>query len=324
MTTNDTEVDAAPDAVCLMGPTCTGKTALALALAQRFPVEIVSVDSALVYRGMDIGTSKPTAAEQATVPHHLIDICDPADPYSAGRFLRDALACIAGIHKRGRVPLLVGGTMLYYRALTHGLAPLPEADSQVRAALDLVAQSTGWPALHAELAERDPVAASRIQPADAQRIQRALEVLQLTGERLSDLQQQSEPPPVKLARFALVPVAREVLYQRINARFEGMIAAGLLDEVRALRARGDLDPDLPSLRAVGYRQLWSHLAGDCSLEDAVAAARQATRNLAKRQLTWLRADPGIAWITSLAESDLVPISEALTNAAGKIGRKTLC
>ncbi len=319
MNTDATEIDAAPDAVCLMGPTCTGKTALALALAERFPVEIVSVDSALVYRGMDIGTSKPTAAEQAAVPHHLIDICDPADPYSAGRFLRDALACIAEIQARGRVPLLVGGTMLYYRALTHGLAPLPEADSQVRAALDLVAQSTGWPALHAELAERDPVAASRIQPADAQRIQRALEVLQLTGERLSDLQQQSEPPPVKLARFALVPVAREVLYQRINARFEDMMAAGLLDEVRALRARGDLDPDLPSLRAVGYRQLWSHLAGECSLEDAMAAARQATRNLAKRQLTWLRADPEIAWITSLAESDLVPISDALTSAAGKIG-----
>ncbi len=324
MNTDATEIDAAPDAVCLMGPTCTGKTALALALAERFPVEIVSVDSALVYRGMDIGTSKPTAAEQAAVPHHLIDICDPADPYSAGRFLRDALACIAGIQARGRVPLLVGGTMLYYRALTHGLAPLPEADSQVRAALDLVAQSTGWPALHAELAERDPVAASRIQPGDAQRIQRALEVLQLTGERLSDLQQQSEPPPVKLARFALVPVAREVLYQRIDARFEGMMAAGLLDEVRALRARGDLDPDLPSLRAVGYRQLWSHLAGECSLEDAMAAARQATRNLAKRQLTWLRADPEIAWITSLAEGDLVPISDALRSAAGKIGQKTLC
>ena len=324
MNTDATEIDAAPDAVCLMGPTCTGKTALALALAERFPVEIVSVDSALVYRGMDIGTSKPTAAELAAVPHHLIDICDPADPYSAGRFLRDALACIAEIQARGRVPLLVGGTMLYYRALTHGLAPLPEADSQVRAALDLVAQSTGWPALHAELAERDPVAASRIQPADAQRIQRALEVLQLTGERLSDLQQQSEPPPVKLARFALVPVAREVLYQRINARFEDMMAAGLLDEVRALRARGDLDPDLPSLRAVGYRQLWSHLAGECGLEDAMAAARQATRNLAKRQLTWLRADPEIAWITSLAESDLVPISDALTSAAGKIGLKTLC
>ncbi|MGL6222048.1 MAG: tRNA (adenosine(37)-N6)-dimethylallyltransferase MiaA [Steroidobacteraceae bacterium] len=324
MTTDATETGAAPDAVCLMGPTCTGKTALALALAERFPVEIVSVDSALVYRGMDIGTSKPSAAEQAAVPHHLIDICDPADAYSAGRFLRDALACIAGIQARGRVPLLVGGTMLYYRALTHGLAPLPAADRQVRAALDRVAQSTGWPALHAELAERDPVAASRIQPADAQRIQRALEVLQLTGERLSDLQQQSEPPPVKLARFALVPVAREVLYQRINARFEDMMAAGLLDEVRALRARGDLDPDLPSLRAVGYRQLWGHLAGECSLADAMAAARQATRNLAKRQLTWLRADPAIAWITSLAESDLVPISEALTSAAGKIGLKTLC
>jgi tRNA dimethylallyltransferase len=323
---SDTVTDAneAPDAVCLMGPTCTGKTALALELAQRFPVEIVSVDSALVYRGMDIGTSKPTAAQLAAVPHHLIDICDPADPYSAGRFLRDALACIDAIRGRRRVPLLVGGTMLYYRALTHGLAPLPEADSAVRAALDMVARSTGWPALHAELAARDPVAASRIQPADAQRIQRALEVLQLTGERMSDLQQQAEPPPVKLARFALVPVAREVLYQRINARFDDMMAAGLLDEVRALYARGNLDPDLPSLRAVGYRQLWSHLAGQCGLEEAVAAARQATRNLAKRQLTWLRADAGITWITALAERELAPITAALARAAGKIGSKSLC
>lgn len=316
--------DEAPDAVCLMGPTCTGKTALALELARRFPVEIVSVDSALVYRGMDIGTSKPTAAQLATVPHHLIDICDPADPYSAGRFLRDALACIDAIRGRGRVPLLVGGTMLYYRALTHGLAPLPEADSAVRAALDQVAQSAGWPALHAELAERDPVAASRIQPGDAQRIQRALEVMQLTGERMSDLQRQAEPPPVKLARFALVPVAREVLYQRIHARFDEMMAAGLLDEVRALYVRGDLHPDLPSLRAVGYRQLWGYLAGESGLVEAVAAARQATRNLAKRQLTWLRADPGIAWITGLAVGDLVPISDALTGAAGKIGSKSLC
>jgi tRNA dimethylallyltransferase len=172
--------------------------------------------------------------------------------------------------------------------------------------------------------ERDPVAASRIQPADAQRIQRALEVLQLTGERLSDLQQQSEPPRVRLARFALVPVSRELLYARINARFDAMIAGGLLDEVRALRSRGDLDPDLPSLRAVGYRQLWNHLEGECSLEDAIAAARQATRNLAKRQLTWLRADPGIAWVTSLEEADLVPISDALTSAAGKIGSKAVC
>ena len=319
-----TGTNDAPDAVCLMGPTCTGKTALALQLAQRFPVEIVSVDSALVYRGMDIGTSKPTAAELAAVPHHLIDICDPADPYSAGRFLRDAIACIEAIRGRGRVPLLVGGTMLYFRALTHGLAPMPAADGAVRAALDSVARSVGWPALHAQLAARDPVAASRIQPADAQRIQRALEVLELTGERMSDLQRRAEPPPVKLARFALLPVAREVLYQRINARFDDMLAAGLLDEVKALFGRGDLDPDLPSLRAVGYRQLWRHLAGECSLEDAVSAARQATRNLAKRQLTWLRADPGICWITALAERDLVPISDAVTGAAGKIGAKSLC
>jgi tRNA dimethylallyltransferase len=201
---------------------------------------------------------------------------------------------------------------------------LPEADPQVRAALDLVAQSTGWPAMHAELAERDPVAASRIQPADAQRIQRALEVLQLTGERLSDLQQQAEPPAVRLARFALMPVSRPELYVRINARFDQMVAAGLVDEVRALQARGDLDPDLPSLRAVGYRQIWRHLTGECSLEDAVAAARQATRNLAKRQLTWLRGDPAIAWVPSLAERDLVPIYDAVTSAAGKIGAKSLC
>jgi tRNA dimethylallyltransferase len=324
MNTNVNAVDQAPDAVCLMGPTCTGKTALALQLARRFPLEIVSVDSALVYRGMDIGTSKPSAAELAAVPHHLVDICDPTDPYSAGRFLRDALQCIDAIRRRGRVPLLVGGTMLYFRALTHGLAPLPAADPQVRAALDLVAQSAGWPALHAELAARDPLAASRIQPADGQRIQRALEVLQITGERLSDLQQQSQPPALRLARFALMPVSRPVLYARINARFDQMVASGLVDEVRALHARGDLDPDLPSLRAVGYRQLWQHLAGECSLEDAVAAAQQATRNLAKRQLTWLRSDPAIASIASLAERDLVPISEAVTRASGKIGMKSLC
>jgi tRNA dimethylallyltransferase len=178
--------------------------------------------------------------------------------------------------------------------------------------------------MHAELAERDPVAASRIQPADAQRIQRALEVLQLTGERLSDLQQRSDPPAVSLTRFALLPVSRPELYVRINARFDQMIAAGLLDEVQALRARGDLDPDLPSLRAVGYRQLWQHLAGECSLEEAVAAARQATRNLAKRQLTWLRGDPAVVWVPSLAERDLAPISDALTNAVGKIAAKSLC
>ena len=201
----------------------------------------------------------------------------------------------------------------------------PESTAPVvRAALERVAQATGWPALHAELAARDPVAASRIQPADAQRIQRALEVLQLTGERLSDLQRQAEPPAVRLARFALMPVSRPELYVRINERFDQMVAAGLVDEVRALQARGDLDPDLPSLRAVGYRQIWQYLAGECSLEEAVAAARQATRNLAKRQLTWLRGDPAVTWLPSLAERDLVPIYEAVSSAAGKIGAKTLC
>jgi tRNA dimethylallyltransferase len=315
---------SAPDAVCLMGPTCSGKTALALQLAARFPVEIISVDSALVYRGMDIGTAKPTLAERAAAPHHLIDICDPSDPYSAGRFLRDALACIEAIRGRGRVPLLVGGTMLYFRALTHGLAPLPEADADIRTALDNMAQVTGWPALHAELAERDPVAAGRIQPLDAQRIQRALEVVQLTGERLSDLQSQAQPAPYRLARFALVPVSRPELYQRINARFDAMLAAGLLEEVMRLRARGDLDPDLPSLRAVGYRQLWQHLEGQLPLTEAVEEARKASRNLAKRQLTWLRADPEIAWLKSLEAAELDPISAALVSAAEKLARDTVC
>lgn len=310
-------IDAA-DAVCLMGPTCTGKTALALQLAQRFPVEIVSVDSALVYRGMDVGTSKPSTAERAAVPHHLIDICDPAEPYSAGRFRRDALACIDAIRARGHVPLLVGGTMLYFRALTHGLAPLPEADPAVRAVIDARGRELGWPALHTQLAARDPVAAGRIRPFDAQRIQRALEVLELTGERLSDLQKLAEPAPLRLVRFALLPLSRVELYDRINARFDAMLAAGFLQEVRDLRARGDLDPSLPSLRAVGYRQLWQHLAGLVSYEEAAIAARQATRNLAKRQLTWLRADPDISWVRSLEERELVPISDALKGACGKM------
>jgi tRNA dimethylallyltransferase len=315
-------VDAA-DAVCVMGPTCTGKTALALQLARQFPVEIVSVDSALVYRGMDIGTSKPSAAERAAVPHHLIDICDPSEPYSAGRFRRDALACIDAIRARGRVPLLVGGTMLYFRALTHGLAPLPEADPAVRALIDARGRELGWPALHAELAARDPVAAARIRPFDAQRIQRALEVIELTGGRLSDLQKLAEPAPLRLARFALLPMSRAALYERINTRFDAMLAAGFLQEVRDLRARGDLDPDLPSLRAVGYRQLWQHLEGTLSYEDAVAAARQATRNLAKRQLTWLRGDPDISWVHSLADRELAPISDALKGSCGKLAVQPL-
>jgi tRNA dimethylallyltransferase len=307
-----------------MGPTCTGKTALAVRLAARFPVEVISVDSALVYRGMDVGTSKPSAAERAAVPHHLIDVCDPAEPYSAGRFRRDALECIERIRARGRVPLLVGGTMLYFRALIRGLAPLPPADPAVRESIDAAARESGWPEQHARLTGIDPVAAARIRPNDAQRIQRALEVWRITGRPLSELQAHAEPAPYAFARFALQPASREELYARIDARFDAMMEAGFLDEVRRLRDRGDLRPDLPSLRAVGYRQLWQHLEGATTLDQAIAAARQATRNLAKRQLTWLRADPDISSIPALEDTDTVPISDALTSACGKLGVHPLC
>jgi tRNA dimethylallyltransferase len=311
------ETATAAEAVLLAGPTCAGKTALALDLAKRFPVEIVSVDSAQVYRGMDIGTSKPSVAVRAQVPHHLVDVCDPADPYSAGRFRRDALSLVREIRARGRVPLLVGGTMLYFRALTRGIAPLPEADPGTRARIDARAQQLGWPALHAELAQRDPDAAARIRPADGQRIQRALEVLELTGQRLSDLQRKAEPAPFALAAFALMPADRPGLYARIDARFLEMMAQGFLDEVRALRARGDLHPELPSLRSVGYRQLWSHLEGACRLEEAVAAGQRATRNLAKRQLTWLRAETSWKELRGIEEQELAPILRVMSTLAGR-------
>jgi len=303
------------DAVLLMGPTCSGKTALALTLAARFPVEIISVDSAQVYRGMDVGTAKPARAVLDAVPHHLVDICDPTESYSAGRFRRDALGLVAGIRSRGRVPLLVGGTMLYFRALTRGIAPLPEADAGVRARIDAQAHDLGWPVLHARLSERDPEAAARIGLADGQRIQRALEVLELTGQRLSDLQKLAQPASLSLASFALLPVGRQELYRRIDLRFLRMMQQGFLEEVMLLRARGDLHPGLPSMRSVGYRQLWAHLAGDDDLETAVAAGQRATRNLAKRQLTWLNADPSVHWLTSLEDQELAPIFMAVASAA---------
>jgi tRNA dimethylallyltransferase len=306
-----------PEAVLLAGPTCAGKTALALELAARFPVEIVSVDSAQVYRGMDIGTSKPSAAVLAGVPHHLVDICDPAERYNAGRFRRDALELIPAIRARGRVPLLVGGTMLYFRALTRGIAPLPEANAELRALIDERARRIGWPALHAELVARDPEAAARIRPADGQRIQRALEVLELTGERLSELQREAEPPPFATAAFALLPRDRAQLYAKIDQRFLEMMAEGFLDEVRALKGRGDLDPGLPSLRSVGYRQLWAHLEGACGLPEAVAAGQRATRNLAKRQLTWLRSEPSWIGIHGLEEQELVPILRVMSSVAAR-------
>jgi tRNA dimethylallyltransferase len=305
------------DAVLLMGPTCTGKSALALRLAERFPLEIVSVDSAQVYRGMDVGTSKPPAEILARVPHHLVDICDPVERYSAGRFRRDALALIPQIRARGRVPLLVGGTMLYFRALTLGIAPLPEANPEVRRRIDRRAREVGWPALHAELAARDPVAAERIRPRDAQRIQRALEVLEITGQPLSQLQKLAVRPDLSFASFALATCDRTELYRRIDARFLEMMADGFLDEVRRLRTRGDLQPDLPSLRAVGYRQLWAHLEGERSLAAAIEAGQRATRNLAKRQLTWLNRDRSVNWLGGLEDQQLAPILRAMDHVRGQ-------
>jgi tRNA dimethylallyltransferase len=304
------------DAVLLMGPTCSGKSALALELAERFPVEIVSVDSAQVYRGMDVGTAKPSREVLEAVPHHLVDVRDPTESYSAGRFRRDALRLVAEIRARGRVPLLVGGTMLYFRALTRGIAPLPEANAQLRARLDAQARELGWPALHARLAASDPAAAARIRPADGQRIQRALEVLELTGRRLSELQKLAEPASLSLANFALLTVGREELYRRIDLRFLEMMHKGFLEEVRSLRARGDLNADLPSMRSVGYRQLWAHLAGESDLDAAILAGRRATRNLAKRQLTWVKADASVHWLRGLEDQQLAPIFRAVASAAG--------
>jgi len=306
---------AAADAVLLMGPTGTGKSALALALAREFPLEIVSVDSALVYRGLDIGTAKPTAAERAQTPHHLIDVCDPAETYSAGRFLEDALQLIPAIRGRGRIPLLVGGTMLYYRALMRGLAALPPAEPTVRARLDARARDAGWPALHAELARVDPEAAARIRPADGQRIQRALEVFELTGETISDRQRRAEGTGLRLSAHVLMPLTRDELYQRLDRRFDAMLEAGFLAEVRTLHRRGDLDPELPSLRSVGYRQLWAHLDGRLPMTDAVAAGKRATRHLAKRQLTWLRSEPALPWIGGLEDQEVAPIKAVLCDAA---------
>ena len=277
--------------ICLAGPTGTGKTACALHVAEYLPVEIISVDSALVYRGMDIGTAKPSAAEQARVPHHLIDIIDPLDAYSAAEFARSAQQLAGEILARGRLPLLVGGTMLYFKALFDGLSELPRADEALRAAIDARAAQLGWPALHAELALLDPVTAARLAPNDAQRIQRALEVCQLAGEPMSTLfERQQRSPGVDWPLISLEPTERSWLHERLNQRFAQMLQNGLIDEVRQLRARGDLHLGLPSMRCVGYRQTWEALDADdfSGLQEAGAAA---TRQLAKRQITWLRSMP---------------------------------
>ncbi len=285
-----------PDAICIMGPTASGKTGAAIRLLESLPVEIVSVDSAQVYRGMDIGSAKPDAETLRRAPHRLIDIRDPAEAYSAAEFRQDALHAMADIQHNGKVPLLVGGTMLYYQALFGGLSPLPSADPAVRARLNAEAEEQGWPALHRRLQQHDPQAAANIHPNDAQRIQRALEVLQTTGRPISQWQAgAASPASFRWLKLVLCPARRASLHERIAGRFESMLAGGFEDEMRRLHERSDLSPDLPSMRSVGYRQGWAYIDGETDREAFRRQTVAATRQLAKRQLTWLRAEPGTLW-----------------------------
>jgi tRNA dimethylallyltransferase len=299
--------------ICLMGPTAAGKTPLAVKLVQTFPCEIISVDSAMVYRGMDIGTAKPDAEILKIAPHRLIDIVDPSEPYSAGRFRVDALREMEDIISRGKIPLLVGGTMLYFRVLQQGIATLPKADKNIRAALMERGEQKGWPALHAELARVDHAAAEKINPNDAQRIQRALEVFQLTGKTISTLQTEDTNPlsDYRVVNIAIAPESRAVLHERIALRFQQMLDAGFIHEVERLYARGDLSPSLPSIRSVGYRQAWDYLSGQLSYEEMRERAVAATRQLAKRQLTWLRSWPDVEWFDSESNSLVSQVEKKL-------------
>ncbi|PHI28917.1 tRNA (adenosine(37)-N6)-dimethylallyltransferase MiaA [Budvicia aquatica] len=288
-----------PTAIFLMGPTASGKTALASALYKHLPVDVISVDSALIYRGMDIGTAKPTAAELLDTPHRLIDIRDPAESYSAADFRADALKEMADIVAAGRIPLLVGGTMLYFKALLEGLSPLPPADSAVRERIEQDAERLGWGALHQQLLQIDPVAGARIHPNDPQRLSRALEVFYISGKTLTELTQVAgDALPYLVHQFAIAPSSRELLHQRIEDRFHQMVAAGFEDEVKSLMARGDLHPDLPAIRCVGYRQMWSYLNAEIGHDEMVYRGVCATRQLSKRQMTWLRGWEGINWLNS--------------------------
>lgn len=284
-----------PTIFCLMGPTASGKTELALKLAQLYPIEIVSVDSALIYKGMDIGSGKPTAEELEKVPHHLIDICDPATAYSVGQFRKDAVHAINDILSRDRIPLLVGGTMMYFKALLEGLAVLPDCDPKIRASLDEEAKINGWPFLHARLAEIDPLSAARIKPTDPQRIQRALEVYMVSNQSLSDwiMKSDSEKLPYHFQSIGFIPTdtQRKILHHRIESRFLNMLENGFIEEVKRLFQRSDLNLNMPSIRCVGYRQIWEYLAGTYDKQTMILKAVAATRQLAKRQITWLRSWP---------------------------------
>ncbi len=304
-----------------MGPTASGKSALAATLAGDFPVEIISVDSAQIYRGMDIGTAKPSVAERRSVPHHLIDIVDPTGSYSAAQFRSDAVRLISEIAARGRIPLLVGGTMLYFKALREGLSELPESDAAVRARIDAEAAERGWPALHAELAKIDAPTAVRLKPSDSQRIQRALEIYRVTGKPMSQLLGRTKSAlPFRLLELALVPSDRAELHRRIESRFDAMLERGLVEELRALRERHTLRPGLPSMRCVGYRQAWQHLEGEFGRNELRDRGIFATRQLAKRQLTWLRAMKTVRSFDCLAE-DLD--AEALDYVRRDINRASL-
>lgn len=313
--------------LCLMGPTAAGKSAAARALAERWPVEIINVDSATIYRGMDIGTAKPDAAEQAQFAHHLLDIRDPAASYSAAEFRDDALALIDQIHGRGHLPLLAGGTMMYFHILRHGLADLPAADAALRTQIEQRAAEQGWPALHRWLAQLDPVTAARLAPNDSQRIQRALEVCLLSGQPMSNLlAQQAAAHTSPLAKFATVllslePSERSALHERIALRFDQMLALGLVEEVAQLAQREDLHLGLPSIRCVGYRQLWPHVRGELALNQAREQAIAATRQLAKRQLTWLRSVPERVVIDSLATGAAAQVADAAYTALAAVGVK---
>ncbi len=321
-------VEMLPPAILLMGPTASGKSELALEIARRFPVEIISVDSAQVYRGMDLGTAKPAAAERAAVPHHLIDIIDPTKSYSAAQFRADAVRLMREIAGRGRVPLLTGGTMLYFKALREGLSNLPQADAAVRAAIEAEAKAQGWPALHAELARVDAHTAARLKPTDAQRIQRALEVFRISGKPLSALQgaRVLAPAQYRFVPLALVPAERALLHRRIELRFGAMLAAGLVEELALLRRKYALAPGLPSMRCVGYRQAWEHLEGAYDRAALRDRGIYATRQLAKRQLTWLRAmpEPKVfdCLATDLAAQVIDHLAQQVSETSGGFGNGT--